>query len=323
MNARFKKVFCIYIFLIFSISSVSAAERVFVTWNLEWLDDKDVREDIRNGCLNYKLANPDQRGVGECDKPRRSAKDFAKLAEYAAALNADVIGVQEVYNVAALQKIFPPNLYEYWLSGYKQDQKTGVVVRKASFVIERGEDFTELGVQGGRVRYGADVIIRDREDKKQIRVLSVHLKSGCFQDDLGTSPRRDCKILQEQLPILEKWIDSRQPSEYFIVMGDFNRRLLWEARTKSQNYKDGQNIWFWPELSDGGANDVLMNGNVGDERPRICARKQYDEYIDHILFSRNRAPRIVRFSTVDYNAGDFEKYVLSDHCPVIVKALYQ
>jgi hypothetical protein len=54
---------------IFSNVSASATECVFAAWNVEWLDDKEVREDIRNGCLKYKLANPDKRGVGEWTSP--------------------------------------------------------------------------------------------------------------------------------------------------------------------------------------------------------------------------------------------------------------
>ena len=62
-----------------------------------------------------------------------------------------------------------------------------------------------------------------------LRLLSVHLKSFCHQDDLdnvSASDNTDCGKLKRQIPILESWIEARaQEGVPLVVLGDFNRRM--------------------------------------------------------------------------------------------------
>ena len=60
------------------------------TWNLEWLTARQ--------------------GEGAV---KRTQAEFEILAAYASALGADLIGVQEVEDEAALAKVFDPSLYDF------------------------------------------------------------------------------------------------------------------------------------------------------------------------------------------------------------------
>lgn len=306
--------------------AVSPTERAnyrVATWNIEWLNESEGNPTVRNDCIEYKRQHGGKPPRGKCDKPVRIQADYDKLAEYANKLNADLIAVQEVKSVEALKKIFPPQHYDYWLSNYKQDQKTGLVVRKEAFQIVSGNDFQALGVSGGRVRYGADVTVKNKEGK-ELRLLSVHLKSGCFDKILTDATKTNageapCPILREQLPILESWVNDRTTeATSFIVLGDFNRRLLWEARNnKAAGYTDGTDLWFWPELTDAIDKD-LSNANSRDDRPEACGYGTFDEYIDHILLSKNLAEKVKDFQQHIYENQDFMKFSLSDHCPISI-----
>ena len=63
---------------------------------------------------------------------------------------------------------------------------------------------------------------------ESLRVLSVHLKSGCWsadQDD-NRSSEDSCATLRDQMEALAAWIaQRREAGEAFVVAGDLNRRL--------------------------------------------------------------------------------------------------
>ena len=50
----------------------------------------------------------------------------------------------------------------------------------------------------GRLRYGARIDVTHQG--QTIQLLSVHLKSGCFEN---ASTSSDCTLLLEQIPVLE------------------------------------------------------------------------------------------------------------------------
>src|SRR6185312_15385322 len=58
-----------------------------------------------------------------------------------------------------------------------------------------------------------------------LRLLAVHLKTGCWSKPL-TAHLRSCETLAEQLPVLERWIAARRhDGTPFLVLGDFNRDM--------------------------------------------------------------------------------------------------
>jgi endonuclease/exonuclease/phosphatase family metal-dependent hydrolase len=140
-----------------------------------------------------------------------------------------------------------------------------------------------------------------------LQLLSVHLKSGCF-DNSTTSVA--CPTLLAQIPVLERWIDeAAQGPMPFIVLGDFNRRFNVPGDT------------VWAELDDGEpAHADLLT--VTQEMPVSCRDNTFPEFIDHIVADRRAAAWVDRtsFRHVTYRQADRAVWdQISDHCPLLVE----
>lgn len=255
------------------------------TWNLEHLS-----EDGAQGC-----------------RPRTEA-DYALLRSYTERLNADVIAFEEVESVAAAARVLDPAKYQLIIetrpSGDRfpcrglegrtvTRQAVGFAIRKG-ISFDRAPDLTALQLGDPNLRSGVDVTIR-AAGRAPLRLLAVHLKSGCASGDKGEA----CQTLMRQVPILESWIDARaREGVRFAVLGDFNRRL---ART---------NDVVWADLDDAdpaNADLALAEGPVG---PKCDPR--YSEFIDHVVLDARASRDLVGFEELTY-AGERP----SDHCPVV------
>lgn len=249
------------------------------TWNLEWLNAES--------------------GSGTV---RRSDADYARLRKYAERLAADVIAVQEVDGEEALRRVFDDSIYDYHVASQSGVQRTGFAYR-SGLRVSRSPDYAELDVGGVRAGTDLTVLVNGRS----LRLLSVHLKSGCFDEPLSTTGN-DCTKLAAQLPLLEQWVDARAAENVpFLVLGDFNRRM----RTGEA---------FYAELDDGEPPNADLT-LVTDGRTSRCWGGEFAEFIDHIVVSRDAAPWLVAstFTQQDYDAADRSfKGTLSDHCPLAI-----
>jgi endonuclease/exonuclease/phosphatase family metal-dependent hydrolase len=240
-------------------------------------------------------------------RPRTDA-DYAALRAYVDGLAADVIAFQEVESAAAAQRVFDPAIYTVVIEDRVgtnrrsecrgregltiNAQRTGFAVRN-SIPFERQPDFTDLQVGNPDLRSGVDLIIRPRGGEP-IRVLSVHLKSGCSSGDRNEA----CAVLLQQVPVMERWIDQRAVEGVrFAVMGDFNRRLA----------MPGDAVWAeWDDASPPNADLALASG----EQPAQC-NPRYRDFIDFIVLDRR--------ATSDFRGFEektFDGEALSDHCAV-------
>ena len=233
-------------------------------------------------------------------------KDYVSLQDYVKDLEADVIALQEVDGARAAEQVFDPDDYNFYFSSRNNRQRTGFAVRKGIEVIQN-PDYDALNVSGG-LRYGTDITVST--DNEKIRLLSVHLKSGCFTkplDGLG-SGRGACDKLSRQVPILEDWIDDRASEGIpFAVMGDFNRRLN----------ISGDDLW--DEIDDGvPANADLTK--VTEGRTSDCFSGQYPQYIDHIVLDKLSTGWLVAnsFDQELYGQPIANQSKLSDHCAIAV-----
>ena len=112
---------------------------------------------------------------------KRTADDYVLLAKYAKQLDADIIALQEVESSEYARKVFG-NDYDYYFSTKDWVQRVGVAVRKSVGYKVNAIEYKALDV--GKVRYGMDVTLT--KGSKKLRLLAVHLKSGCFDKALDT-----------------------------------------------------------------------------------------------------------------------------------------
>ena len=188
-------------------SRLASAEELKVsTWNLNWLTLR---------------AKPGE-GLPPDVKPR-DPEDFDRLAGYARQLNADVVAIEEVDGWDAAARLFPRDRYSIHMTRDHVVQRVGIVVRRG-LRYDSNPDVTSIGTEPSRrLRSGADITLHLAGG--DLRVLAVHLKTGC-QDKSLQSKRRPCMELREQIEPLQAWIAARrQEGIPFMVLGDFNRRM--------------------------------------------------------------------------------------------------
>ena len=242
-----------------------------------------------------------ENGVGSV---RREDDDFAMLSLLAEELDADIVALQEIDGPEAAARVFDPTEYAFFFSDRNNVQRTGFAVRRG-IEVTLDSDFVDLALDGG-LRRGTDIIVE--VDSVEIRLMSVHMKSGCFDRPIDSSSNA-CRRLAQQIPVLESWIDDRAAEEIpFIVLGDFNRRFN----------VPGEGVL--PDLDDDTPNPtglVNVTATVGESG---CLDGRFPEYIDHILLDDQAAEFLVdgSFGQIMITEDDAEEFALSDHCPIFV-----
>jgi len=240
-------------------------------------------------------------------RPRTEA-DYAAMRGYVAELDADVIAFQEVESKAAAERVFDPAVYTVVIEDRVgtnrrgacrgregltiNAQRTGFAIRKG-IPFERQPDFTDIQVGNPDLRSGVDLVVRPLGGEP-IRVLSVHLKSGCSSGDSNDA----CTVFFQQVPVMERWIDERaSEGERFAVLGDFNRRLT----------MSGDAVWAeWDDASPPNSDLALASG----DRSAQC-NPRYRDFIDFIVLDQRAVDDLQRFEETTF-AGQ----PLSDHCAV-------
>jgi endonuclease/exonuclease/phosphatase family metal-dependent hydrolase len=264
------------------------------TWNLEHLAEADG-----TGC-----------------RPRTEA-DYDLLRSHARRLQADVVALQEVESARAAYRVFPADEWVVIMSDRPLSQRggfcrgsEGATIRRqdVGFAIRKGisfkrnPDIAALGLGDPDLRWGIDITLNLPQP---MRLLSVHLKSGC---NSGRDPQdRDCGILFQQLPVLESWIDARgRAGEHFAVLGDWNRRTAMAGDE------------FLTTVSDDdppGGRLVMTDAGRG----ATCIAR-YKDFIDHIAVGEQAAERVIPGSFVEYSYGGVEEQNYpSDHCPISIQ----
>jgi len=297
-------------------ANAAAADRLTVaTWNLEWLMTPSTFDALAATCLRHGLrAGGSDRAI-PCDivpKARWSDADLSRLREFAATLPPDVIALQEVDGPEAAAQVFPDR--EFCFTRRKHVQNVGFAIRRG-VPYRCHRDYRALGLPDNSVRWGADLTVYPGTPQ-QLRLLAVHLKSACNRDQLN-NPRPDCRTLQQQVPVLEDWIDRRaRADDAFAVIGDFNRRFDGESGRARDAF--GKIAAMWPEIDDGepaGA-DLLDAG--ADHGPVGCNNGHGARMpIDHLVLGRSLARRLV--------AGTFRVWAYPvgprwpDHCVISIE----
>ena len=264
---------------------VCARELKVATWNLDWLTLR------RNG----DPILPD-------DVHPKTAADRARLRDYAALLDADVVALEEVDGPEAVADIFPPDRYRLFFTRDKVVQRVGFAVRRELDVVQN-PDLTALDVQPTArfpLRSGADITLRTADGA--LRFLAVHLKTGCQRDPLA-SVKRECATLRAQSAPLDAWIaERRRDGTPFVVLGDFNREM------------DGPDDLF----AGMSAAAPLLRATAGQGSPCWTG----SSFIDHIMaggaargWMDPATLRVLRYRETDPAEHDH----LSDHCPVSVR----
>jgi endonuclease/exonuclease/phosphatase family metal-dependent hydrolase len=285
-------------------------ELKIATWNLEWFMQPETLRALTPACLPREAPRDGARRAIPCDVAHelaRSHEDIAALRKYARALDADVIALQEVDGIDAARLVFPD--YDFCFSGRIAVQNNGFAIRRG-LPFSCGADLTALSLADD-VRRGVELILFPATPR-ELRLLSVHLKSGCARDPMDAT-RANCVELRRQVPLLESWIDAQAAGhKAFAVLGDFNRDLRNEPAGVS----------FWGEIDDGDPQGAdLVNTAEGQTFQNCMPSQTFSGFIDYIVLGRDMARGVVpgSFGRETYRPRDAARRKLSDHCPVFIR----
>ena len=232
----------------------------------------------------------------------RDASDYELLQTYAQRLAADVVVVQEVNGVNSTHMVFPRPEWVVACESRESTQNVCVASRVASgWRVELEPDYEALAVGNPRLRRGLDFVV-SRPGHEPLRVLGVHMKSGCFFGRGDDS----CATFFEQLVELESWIDARAASgAAFAVLGDFNRVMTADDEA-------------WLELDDAEPDGADLTRSIPQGETTPCWPSRYTEFIDHVVLGAASAPWLADSGQQPYDERDPDVWDLrlSDHCPV-------
>ena len=257
-------------------------------WNLEHLNDSGAE-----GCI-----------------PRGQA-DYDAMAAQVRAHAPDVVAFQEVENEAAAHRVFPKSDWHVEMSSrpdvdtgrecwdrpghHLGHLATGFAIRRG-IAYRRNADLEVLGEAGAFQRWGTDVTVT--EGGQDLRLLSVHLASGCWGTGQDADPGREdiCAVLRGQMSELKTWVDARRAEgSAFIVLGDFNRRLA------------VPDDWAWQLLSPSSAPLDLPTSDLTTQ-----CDPRFTEFIDHLVLGGGAEALLVPGSTSEWpRQGEHP-----DHCAV-------
>ncbi len=265
-----------------------AGEIRIAAWNLEHLDDTEGE-----GCVG------------------RNRADYRALGERVAELDADVVAFQEVENPAAARRVFPGADWHVEMSSRpamdpprpcRENPAMSLGHLGTGFAIRRGisyrrhGDLADLGMGNPFQRWGTDITVR--ADGRELRLLSVHLASGCWgrKQDGESRRRKTCAILRGQMRSLRAWADARRAEgAAFVILGDFNRRLALPGD------------WAWRLLSPPGAPLRLLTRGVVSR-----CNLRYPAFIDHLVAGGGAGAMQVQGSFVELPRQGRHP----DHCAV-------
>ena len=234
--------------------------------------------------------------------PKRP-EDIARLRDYALKLDADVVAFSEVDGPEIAAQVFPPSHYAIHITGDHVVQRVGFAVRRGLGFIAH-PDLTALDVHPRarfHLRSAADITLN--LPGGALRLLAVHLKSGCSHDRLPQPANPACVTLAEQIAPLQDWITARgREGGAFALMGDFNRWMAPQDRflaalRQAAPLADPQSGLHSPCWGGGGFLDHILTGNAASDW---------------------LAPGSFRVLTYR-ETGAIWKARLSDHCPISVR----
>jgi len=279
------------------------------SWNLQWLSSDPI-----------VIKNP---------PPQRTHVDYQQLANIATQLDADILAFQEVADRQAISKVLTNDEYTFEFSHRQREsqyndkryaqpwpQFVGFAIREGISYV-RNADLHQLDLRGNKsLRYGVDITLLN-DGKPALRLLTVHLKSGCYSQQKSTK-NRACRQLNRQFEVLEQWVDRRAAEPLpFMILGDFNRQLTLH------------NDKIWQQLDDGRPTGLSLyaatEGKKSQCRIKIHSKRRkhgqtrhYPNFIDHIVLDERAKRKMVNnsFRELTTDVEVVKAFNLSDHCPI-------
>ncbi|HYF03149.1 MAG TPA: endonuclease/exonuclease/phosphatase family protein [Patescibacteria group bacterium] len=244
-------------------------------------------------------------GDGIRDRTDRTDEDYRRIADVIAQANPDILGLQEIENGAAVERVlqFLPG-YKYVIGKGGAAQNVGFLFKKEISVTPIGE-YGPVSVRPRRTRPG--YVVQCRKGNFDWLMMSVHFKSTSRYDSTAEMRREARQLRFEQARAVSLWADSllKNGKEHdLIIVGDMND--------------------FPRRKTNASLTPILSNENLEflTYDTRSCWKGALYA-IDQIVVSKSAKTRFKTGSEQLYNFNSSlkkaEAQKVSDHCPVMVQ----
>jgi endonuclease/exonuclease/phosphatase family metal-dependent hydrolase len=295
-----------------------------MTWNMEWLITPEADRAMRPSCT-FGQPPSNQHALpctpGRAAPPQRQSADYDAMARTAQRLlteyQADVVALEEVDGAPAADLVFRKGWMTDCFIKRAHPQKVGFAIRDGIPYL-CNDELIALD-RDASSRAGADITLWPGTPQA-VRLLAVHMKSGCFDGKLDRHFGA-CQALRGQIPVVEQWIDARvREGMAFAVLGDFNRHLNKDAQYPAGDDESAPVNVFnaWSDNQPPGA--VLTRATEGASYVPCDTNDKFHDYIDDVLLSKRLVNQSRRreFKRAPYALRE-QGRLLSDHCPLGIK----
>lgn len=268
---------------------------LFVSCNQKNIIDSSDK-DVVIGTFNIQWL-----GDGNDDNVKRSESDYMLIAEIIKETKADILGIQEIENTQALERLMkhlPEYNYKLGSNGWKLN--LGVIYKKNIEITSEGE-YLPLIVEKNRTRPG--FFFTAKKGNFDWNMMVVHFKSTSRYDSTDEMRSRSYELRKLQSTQLNNWIDSLSNNtneKDYIIVGDFNDNPA----------KKGKNL------------QILLDNGIDFLSADLTSCKNIMwTSIDHVAVNASAAKRYKVGSVMTHNfynsltKDQIDK--VSDHCPVV------
>ncbi len=261
-----------------------------------------VREPCGDDCVSIGTFNIEWLGDGIDDNKPRTDDEYKRIAEVIKDTKFEVIGLQEIENAEALDKIIK------YLPGYKYHISSGyakqnvAVLFKDNIDLQYVGDYAPIAVKDGRTRPG--MFLKARKGNFDWYMMVVHFKATSRYDDTPEKREESIVLRSRQAAALSNWVDSvltHDAEQDLILVGDFND---------------------FPNRQGGSALTALLENSNVEFLTKDVKGCKYREWfvIDQIVISNSAKKRLLKNSL--FMNDFYSKYKkeeaaqISDHCPI-------
>lgn len=240
-------------------------------------------------------------GDGIDDNVERTAVEYKRIAQIIKESQADVLGLQEIENPAALEKVmlYLPE-YDYKLGDDGWLLNLGVIYKKDVTITEFGE-YLPIIVKKNRTRPG--FYCTAKKGNFDWKMMVVHFKSTSRWDSTDQMRQESYRLRKLQAAALNIWVDSvltNTNEDDIILVGDFN----------DNPSKRGKNLQI-----------LIDNGIEFLSKDLTSCKNIMWTSIDHVAVTKGALKRYKNGSITTHNfykaLTELEAEKVSDHCPVL------
>ena len=244
-------------------------------------------------------------GDGSNDRVPRTTDDYRRVAETIRQTGADILGLQEIENSAAVDSVLKhlPG-FERVVGTRGREQNVAVIYRTGMSVTSAGE-YMPVAIQEGRNRPG--LVLECRAGNFDWTMMVVHFKSTSRYDSTADMKEQSRVVRRQQAEKVREWVQevtAKGGEKDVILIGDFND---FPAREKGPTLTPLQD-------------PALLTFLTADMTS--CKNKHW-KVIDHIVVSTSARRRYIDGTLFLWNVYDQypkdEAGKISDHCPIVAQ----